>query len=153
MKELNQISKKFTQVANRLLQTKYEGYHRENQGMDNLNEFIKFIENQPIIDDFLKKSLPNKKIDFSQRDLQKLSNTHLIKLPEESEEDKINFIYQFLKTGLEKHHNKPSTNNYIHLASHISSGILPKRIDNLHENVIKQFIDYINNHLENLKAK
>jgi hypothetical protein len=149
-KELEKLIYDFQTVANRFLETKYDEYYLDNEGMRNLDRFIKFIEERPILSDFIQQKT-SKSFDFSSLNLQNFPQV-MYQVPSESEEDEIAFIYQFLKAALEKHYKNPSSQNFIHLAKFVCSGSnLKKVLENFKNNLIKRLVDYILLYLNGLK--
>lgn len=89
--EVKKLSREFRVIAGQLLKTAYE------DGINNLRKFIKFIENSPLIYNFI---LNNQ---ITKYDVPSLINSlaySRYKIPDTKEEE-ISHTYQLLKYGLD----------------------------------------------------
>lgn len=143
-KELSKLSREFRTVAARLLKTEF------NEGMSNLKRFLNFINNSPIISEFIQKN------NVPEFDIKKIisdpanCNIARYKIPDDSTEKEISFIFQLLSYGLEKY--KEDHNGYYSLAKPYSMGKSPQESVKLfNKSIVHPLAQYIENYLTNLQ--
>lgn len=141
--ELRKISSEFRMYANRLMQTTPDA------GMNDLKRFVKFIDNNLVISDFLRNNQRTS-------DLQPICFDSLkteYKVPDESQEDEINFTHQLLQYGLQKFYN--NDDGYLQLAfvtrDYLGCNKYKDVIDKFNHSIVKPFIYYIENYLTDLQ--
>ncbi|MBD1939646.1 hypothetical protein [Microcoleus sp. FACHB-68] len=140
-KELQKLSVTFRTVASRLLRTRFQ------EGMSNLRRFINFIENDPIIYNFIQKQQQQSTI-FDIEYI--LSSPHIeFPIPDESDEDEVAFTYQLLRYGLNKYPSNP--HGYVWLAQAGFQGKNQEKVDLFNKNLVQPFVRYIENHLTHLQ--
>lgn len=135
-KELLKISRDFRMYSSRLLNTRYG-----NELVD-LNKFLNFIEEEPIIFEFIKE---NNKHNFDIEEIIRNRNIRE-KYPIPIERDKeISFIYQLLKYAQRNY------KDFFSLSYGYGSGNkVQHHIEAFCNQVIKPLIDYIRIYLENI---
>jgi hypothetical protein len=132
-KELQKIGFKFRNIASRLLKTNYQ------DGMENLQRFLDYIDNVTIIENYIKKN-NIKKFDI-ETDINKREYREGYKLPI-NPSDEIAYIYQLLKYCNE------NCSEYIEICSGYSKGNFQQWVDEFNSRVVLPFVNHINNYLE-----
>lgn len=143
--ELTKLSIDFRTIAARLLKTRF------NEGMSNLKRFINKIDSNPILNNFIKK---NNHFNFEmERNLSNYANYPLgYKIPNDSKEEEISFLYQLLKYGLIIY----SDNNdygYWELSKpyYYSCKQVQEPVDKFNRSIVKPLVDYIETYLTHLQ--
>lgn len=135
-KELRKISRDFRTYSSRLLNTKYRSE------IVDLNKFLNFIENEPLIFDFVRKN--NNEIFDIENILRNKSYHDKYPIPVEKDRE-IAFVYQLLKYAQDKHR------DFFSLSFGYGNGNkIQNHIEAFNNEVTKPFMDYIRNHLEDI---
>lgn len=131
----------FRTVANRLIRT------RDEDGTSNLRRFLKHIDSNPLINEFIQKHNHHQfDIDFIISNYPYLNNP----IPDESEAEEISFLYQLLKYVLQ---NSDDSHDYFHFAGAFCgySGKNQEILNKFTSIIILPFYNYIANYLSKLQ--
>ncbi|MEA5553276.1 hypothetical protein VB713_20255 [Anabaena cylindrica UHCC 0172] len=139
--ELQKISLDFRDVAGRLMRTGYE------DGTSNLKRFIRYIDNEPIINQFIQQH------NYYQVSIESIMNNYpefSNPIPDESESEEISFFYQLLKYALLKY---DYSNGYLDLADAFCghSAKFQQTLDKFNCRVILPFYRHIEKYLTKLQ--
>ena len=133
-REFQKISLEFRRLSSRLLRTNFD------DGMDNLKRFLNFIENKPLIFDFILENNIEKyniKDEISKR---KLSRGYNIPI---NKSEEIAYVYQLLKYCTE------NCRDYLSICmGYSSSRMLQDHIDSFNNRVVNAFISHIEVYLK-----
>ncbi len=140
--ELQKISLDFRTVANRLIRT------RQEDGISNLKRFLKHIDSDSIINEFIQEHNYHK-FDNIQSIISEYRHLNH-PIPNESESEEISFIYQVLKYALKEY---DFSDGYLHFAMAFvgHSGEIQQILDKFNSTIILPFYYYIENHLRKLQ--
>lgn len=139
--ELQKISLDFRTIANRLIRTRHE------DGISNLKKFVKYIDSNLLINDFIQQDNHHQfNIDSIISNYPYLNNP----IPDESESKEISFIYQLLKYALK---NYDYSDGYLHFAGAFCghSGKIQEILDRFNSIIILPFVNSIANYLSKLQ--
>lgn len=145
-KELKKLSRVFRVVSSRLLQTSVE------QGMSNLKRFMRLIQENPIISDFIQKHQTH------QYDIPTIWNRSVqweigsYSIPDESDEEEISFTFQLLNYAL-READPDDTRSYLWLAQGYSGKTFKQKIDNFNKEVVQPLVNYIESYLVGLQIE
>lgn len=145
-KELKKLSRVFRVVSSRLLQTSVE------QGMSNLKRFMRLIQENPIISDFIQKHQTH------QYDIPTIWNRSVqweigsYSIPDESDEEEISFTFQLLNYALGEA-DPDDTRSYLWLAQGYSGKTFKQKIDNFNKEVVLPLVNYIESYLVSLQIE
>jgi hypothetical protein len=135
--ELKKLSRDFRFFAGRLLRTSQQ------EGISNLKRLLQFIENSPILNDFVQS---NHVVQYNEDDFFQSSGRY--NLPEKNNEE-ISFIYQLLRYGSEKFSRYDDfplrINGYRGSGRNIQSWV-----NNFNKEVVSPFVNYVEAYIQGL---
>lgn len=133
--EVKKLSLEFRRIASQLLTTAHE------DGINNLRRFIKFIESNPLIYDFL---LKNQVKEFTFSASRVWGSRY--ELPDTKEEE-ISYVYQLLKYGLENFSDYAS---FPFSAGGYSGSKIQTQVDEFNKTIVRSFVNQIEGYLNSL---
>lgn len=137
--EIKKLSRAFRVMASQLLRTESQ------DGINNLRRFIKFIESNPLLYDFIiKNQVKEYDIPSLINGLSSTCNRYIIP---DSKEDEISHTYQLLKFGLE------NFSDYFHFPVSIggyNGSKLQTKVDDFNKTVVLSFVNQIEGYLNDL---
>ena len=145
-KELRKLSRTFRMVSSRLLQTSVE------QGMSNLKRFMRLVQENSIISDFIQKHQTH------QYDVPTMWNRSVqwsmggYSIPDESDEEEISFIFQLLSYALNEA-DPQDLHSYLWLAQGYSGKTFKQKVDNFNKEVLLPLVNHIESYLVGLQIE
>jgi len=135
--ELNKLCRRFRVISSQLIRTAHE------DGISNLRKFIKFIESNPLIYDFI---IKNQTSEYDISSLFNGSGCGRYEIPDTTEEE-ISFTYQLLKYGLEQF---PGYYYFPLQVGGYGGSKIQTQVDEFNRTVVSSFYSQIEGYLNDL---